>query len=87
MNTFRNIISNPQLTLYDYNLYSDDTKGHPQEYITYRKHIKQEYLTYINKVFELKNQFLLEYIQQTRVLIDKPKLFLLLTNKSDTVCK
>ena len=52
-NTFRNIISNPQLTLYDYNLYSDDTKGHPQDYITYRKHIKQEYLTYINKVFEL----------------------------------
>ena len=52
-NTFRNIISNPQLTLYDYNLYSDDTKGHPQEYITYRKHIKQEYLAYINKVFEL----------------------------------
>ena len=52
-NTFRNIISNPQLTLYDYNLYSDDTKGHPQEYITYRKHIKQEYLVYINKVFEL----------------------------------
>ena len=52
-NTFRNIISNPQLTLYDYNLYSDDNKGHPQEYITYRKHIKQEYLAYINKVFEL----------------------------------
>jgi putative endopeptidase len=52
-NTFRNVISNPQLTLYDYNLYSDDTTGHPQEYITYRKHIKQEYLAYINKVFEL----------------------------------
>ena len=52
-NTFRNIISNPQLTLYDYNLYSDDTKGQQQEYITYRKHIKQEYLAYINKVFEL----------------------------------
>ena len=51
-NTFRNTISGPQLTLYDLNLYLDDT-GQKPEFIKYKKMIKTKYLEYINKIFEI----------------------------------
>ena len=50
---FRNIISSPQLTLYDNNLYSTSDVGQTPEYIKYKKFIKEKYLAFINNVFEL----------------------------------
>jgi len=49
--TFRNMISPPQLTLYDLNLYMDDI-GQTKQYISYKKYIKGRYLKYIQQIFD-----------------------------------
>ena len=49
--TFRNMISPPQLTLYDFNLYMDDL-GQTAQYIKYKKYIKGRYLQYIQTIFD-----------------------------------
>ena len=50
-NTFRSIITSPQLTLYDFNLYLDDY-GQTSQFLKYKKLIKGKYLEYINQIFE-----------------------------------
>jgi len=50
-NTFRNNISFPQLSLYDYMLYFDDIQGQDAKKNNFQKLIKRKYLQYINSVF------------------------------------
>jgi putative endopeptidase len=47
----RNNITNPELSLYDYNLYYDDA-GQTPEYIRDKKYIKKRYLEYITQIFD-----------------------------------
>ena len=48
---YSNNISGPQLTLYDYNLYLDDTDQTPK-YIKFKRLIKGKYFAYINQIFD-----------------------------------
>ena len=49
---FRNYISFPQLSLYDYLLYLEDAPGDKPEQINYRRRVKRRYLQYIKEVFD-----------------------------------
>jgi len=49
---FRNYISFPQLSLYDYLLYLEDAPGDKPEKINYRRRVKRRYLQYIKEVFD-----------------------------------
>jgi putative endopeptidase len=49
---YRSIISAPQLTIYDYEIYIEDTKD-DQETKQYKKEFKRRYLEFIDDMFEL----------------------------------
>ena len=49
---YRSIISAPQLTIYDYEIYIEDTKE-DQETKQYKKEFKRRYLEFIDEMFEL----------------------------------
>jgi predicted metalloendopeptidase len=49
---FRNYISLPQLSLYDYILYLDDFSGDKPAYKNYRKLVKRKYLKYVQDIFD-----------------------------------
>jgi putative endopeptidase len=49
---YRSIISAPQLTIYDYEIYIEDTKD-DQETKQYKKEFKRRYLEFIDEMFEL----------------------------------
>jgi len=49
---FRNYISFPELSLYDYLLYLEDAPGDKPEKINYRRRVKRRYLQYIKEVFD-----------------------------------
>jgi|MesohylFT_1024984.scaffolds.fasta_scaffold01669_3 putative endopeptidase len=48
---FRNFISLPELSLYDAELYLDDTYGRTKEFIKYRKDVQKKYIAYVNDIF------------------------------------
>jgi predicted metalloendopeptidase len=50
--TFRNNISFPQLSLYDYTLYIDDPTGRTHKESRFQKLVKRKFVTYINSVFD-----------------------------------
>jgi len=49
---YRSTISGPQLSIYDYEIYIEDTKE-DQNTIKYKKEFKRRYLQFIDQVFEL----------------------------------
>jgi len=49
---YRTTISGPQLTIYDYEIYIEDTKD-DQETLKYKKEFKQKYLDFIDDMFDL----------------------------------
>jgi predicted metalloendopeptidase len=49
---FRNYISFPQLSLYDYMLYFDDMPGEKPEKVNFQKLVKRKYLQYITTIFD-----------------------------------
>jgi len=49
---FRNYISFPQLSLYDYLLYLEDSPADKPEQRNYRKRVKSRYLKYIKDIFD-----------------------------------
>lgn len=49
---FRNYISFPQLSLYDYLLYLDENPADKPEQKIYRKLVKRKYLNYIKEIFD-----------------------------------
>ena len=48
---YRSYISSPQLSLYDYYLYTDNS-GKSKEYIKYKQTILTAFLKYVNKIFD-----------------------------------
>jgi len=49
---YRNFVSMPRLSLYDYELYITDGYGKTKEYITYRNKVQKRYLEYIDEIFD-----------------------------------
>ena len=49
---YKSVISPPTLTLYDYNIYSEDD-GDDKQLITYKRQVKHQYIKYVNSIFTL----------------------------------
>ena len=52
VNVYKSTISSPQLTIYDYEIYIEDTKD-DQDTKRYKKEFKKKYLEFITKIFDL----------------------------------